>query len=523
MRTLVVGDPIVHLGPGTPYLADAALVVEDGRVREVGPRERLESGSFDRVLGSKDHFILPGFVNCHFHSEAALGRGLYELIFERANIWLHSNKAAPIRDDDLHDGILLRLVDCVRGGQTATVDMYYGRPDLADLGCEPALQAYADIGLRVAFGLVSRDQNIYVHAPNQVFLSCLPPGLASEVRASPIGYAWPVEEVFGSYRRLVRRWDGHDGRIRVILAPDWTPACSDELYRANRRLANEYATGLTTHVLETRSEMQFNFERYGRCAMARLAELGVLGEDATLAHFVWATDDDIDLLAASGAVASNNPGSNLRLSTGICRAREILDRGGRLAVGTDGISLGDREDFFDELRLAALLQRTPGPLAQGRIPSERLLRELAAAGARAVRFERQVGSLTPGKEADLLILRRDRVFGPPQRYARSDPLDVIVDRADSTDLETVLVRGAPILEGGKIVTIDEAATRRRFATAAAERLWRFATDLERRHALELPAQLEPYVLAFYERWVNTPLAPGTAYNASTGPISAASA
>src|SRR5262249_55441494 len=154
-----------------------------------------------------------------------------------------------------------------------------------------------------------------------------------------IGYAWPVEQVFSTYDRLVRKWDGRDGRIRVIVAPDWTPACSDELYRANRRLADEYATGLTTHVLETRSEMQYNFENHGRCAMSRLAKLGVLGEDATLAHFVWATDEDIELLVASGAVASNNPGSNLRLSTGICRARDIIERGGWLAVGTDGISV----------------------------------------------------------------------------------------------------------------------------------------------------------------------------------------
>jgi 5-methylthioadenosine/S-adenosylhomocysteine deaminase len=496
-------------------------VIENGTVREVGSRAQFENGSFDRVIGSADHFVLPGFVNCHFHSEAGLGRGLYELIFERANIWLHANKVASIEADDLRDGILVRLIDCIRGGQTAAVDMYYGRPGMTDLGCEPALEAYASIGMRVAFGLVTRDQNIYVHANNEEFLSCLPPDLAGEVRASPIGYAWPVEEVFNAYRRLVSRWDGRDGRMRLILAPDWTPACSDELYRANRQLANEFNTGLTTHVLETRSEMQFNFEHYGKCAMRRLDDLGVLGKDATLAHFVWATDEDIDLLAESGAVASTNPGSNLRLSAGICRSREILDRGGHLAVGTDGISFSDREDFFDELRLAALLQRAPSRLDSGRLPSERLIRELAAAGARAVRFEEQLGSLSSGKDADLLVLRRERVFGPPNRYTTADPLDVIVDRADASDLETVLVRGVPVLDRGQISGVDEAAVRQRFAEAAANRLWRFATDLQRRHAIELPAQLEPYVLAFYERWASAPLAPGTTYNTCAGPVRSA--
>ena len=514
----MLGDPIVHLGE-EPFIVDGALVIEDEKIVDVGSRKELENGSYDEIVGGSEFCVMPGFINCHFHSECSLGQGVYELIFERANIWMHG-AFLRISEEDLYHSILNHLILLIRGGQTAAVDMYYGQPNLPNFGAEVALQAYEDAGLRVAFGMVTRDQNIYVHQDNESFLGCLPPHLASEVRNSPIGYAWPSDKVFAAYRDVVSRWDGRDGRIRVILAPDWTPACSDDLYKQNRALADEFNTGLTTHVLETRSEMQFNFEHYGKCAMRRLHDLGVLGEDACLAHFVWATDEDIDLLAESGSVASNDPGSNLRLSAGVARMRDILDRGGKVGFGTDGISYADREDFFDEIRLAALLQRRPMELASGRIQSERIFRTAAGSGARAARFESELGSLTPGKEADLLVLRRERIFGPPQRYAAANPLDVLLDRADSTDLDTVLIRGKAVMRGGALTMIDEQKERAAFAEAAAERLWRFASDEERRLALGLPAEIEPFVLDFYERWTAQPVTPGYQYNTTTGPLRA---
>jgi 5-methylthioadenosine/S-adenosylhomocysteine deaminase len=327
--------------------------------------------------------------------------------------------------------------------------MYYGRPSLPDFGCEPALRAYADAGMRTAFGLVSRDQNIYAHESDEVFLSRLPAGLAEEVRRSPMGYAWPVDEVMASFERLSGAWHGHGGRIAIVTAPDWTPACSDDLYVRCRRAADEHGTQMITHVLETRSEMLFSLHEYGKTAVRRLADLGVLTPATVCEHFVWVTDDELLIFADSGAVASNNPGSNLRLSTGICRARDIMDAGGRVAFGTDGISFSDREDFFAELRLAAYLQRLPREFGQGRLGSERLLRAAAANGARALGMEGKLGSLEPGKYADLLVVAKDRIFFPPGRYDTEPFLDVVLDRADAGDIDTVMAHGQVLMEGGR--------------------------------------------------------------------------
>ncbi|MDP7067725.1 MAG: amidohydrolase family protein [Acidimicrobiales bacterium] len=513
-RTLVVGDPLVVLGStDSGFLRDGALIVEGRTVVEVGSRELIEQhGPFDRRVGSASHVVIPGFVNGHYHSGSALGRGMAQYIFERANVHVHSMWTA-VTEEDLYHAVLMNLIADVRGGQTGFVDLNYGRPGLPSFGYEAILQAYDDLGVRVALGIVTRDRNRYVHAADEEFLVSLPGDLATRVRESSMGYAWPVEEVFDVYREVTANWDRRNGRARILLAPDWTPACSDELYQKNRLLADEFDTGIMTHVLETRSEMMFALEHDGKTAMRRLADLGVLGPDVSCAHFVWATDEDIAILADTGSVAVNNPGSNLRLATGIARVRDMFDRGARVCFGTDNISFSDAGDFFQELRLAAYLQRTPGALETGRLESEQLLRAAAENGARAIRFEDELGSLEVGKEADLVVLRRDRLFWPEERYASAPPLDVILDRANGGDVDSVMVAGEVIFTEGQFTRISEDGIRLAVEVAA-ERL--LGADLDS-GAVSLGHEVEPYVLDFYRTWARTPLEPAAVYNALVPP------
>jgi len=514
-RYLVIGDPVVTLGTGT-LVPDGALVIEDESVVRVGPRAELENdGPFDKVLGSSGHFVMPGFVNCHYHSELAIGPGLYQFIYERAHVYVGS-ALGPIAEQDLYNAILWGLVTAIKGGQTGTVDMYYGRPSLTDFGCQVALQAYEDAGMRTMFGLVCRDQNTMVHEEDEAFLRRLPPELAEEVRQSPMGLAWPLDRVFGTYDTLLKQWHGRQGRIQIAAAPDWTPACSDELYLRCHRFATEHDTGMLTHAVETRSEAMFSMERYGKPAVQRLAELGVLDRRAVLEHFVWVTDDEIAMFADSGAVASNNAGSNLRLSSGICRLRDILAAGGRMAFGTDGISFSDREDFFQELRLACYLQRIPRKFEEARLPSEDVIRAAAQNGARAVGREDKLGSLEAGRFADLLVVKKDRIFYPPGRYDAEPFLDVVLDRTESGDIDAVLVHGKVLMDGGRVTVVDEDAVRARFAESV-ERI--YAPSPEQQRWVELGRKVEPVVLDFYRRWYETPLDPAYVYNARSLPRS----
>jgi 5-methylthioadenosine/S-adenosylhomocysteine deaminase len=260
----------------------------------------------------------------------------------------------------------------------------------------------------------------------------------------------------------------------------------------------------------------FSMERYGKPAVQRLAELGVLGPHAVLEHFVWVTDDEIGMFADSGAVASNNAGSNLRLSSGICRLRDILAAGGRMAFGTDGISFSDREDFFQELRLACYLQRIPRKFEEARLPSEVVMRAAAQNGARAIGCEGKLGSLEPGRLADLLVVRKDRICYPPGRYDAEPFLDVILDRAESGDIDAVLVNGKVLMDGGRVTVVDEDAVRANFAESV-ERI--YAPSAEKQRWVELGRAVEPVVLDFYRRWYETPVDPAYVYNARSLPRS----
>jgi 5-methylthioadenosine/S-adenosylhomocysteine deaminase len=509
-RYLVLGDPVVALGPAA-LIPDGALIVEGAEITAVGSREVLAArGPFDRVLGSAGHFVMPGFVNCHYHSELAIGPGLYQHVFEKANVYIQG-AVGPVDEEDLYYGILWGLVTAIKGGQTGTVDMYYGRTGMEHFGCEPALRAYRDAGLRTAFGLVSRDQNIYAHQADETFLARLPAALADEVRRSPMGYAWPVADVMATFETLSERWHGRDDRIRIVTAPDWTPACSDELYQRCARVADAHGTSLVTHALETRAEMMFSLERYGKPAVHRLADLGVLGPRTVLEHFVWVTDEELGVFADSGAVASCDPGSNLRLASGVCRVRDLMAAGGRVGFGTDGISFSDHEDFFTELRLASYLQRLPRTFGEGRIDSETLLRAAAGNGARAIGAADKLGRLAPGTWADLLVVRKDRIMFPPGRYDGEPFLDVVVDRAEARDIDTVLGHGQVLMDAGRVTIVDEDRVRERFAAAVRERVYQPSAQVRR--WIELGSLVEPYLAPLYQPWYDVPVEPAHVYNA----------
>jgi len=222
------------------------------------------------------------------------------------------------------------------------------------------------------------------------------------------------------------------------------------------------------------------------------------------------------MFADSGAVASCNAGSNLRLSSGICRLRDIMAAGGRMAFGTDGISFSDREDFFQELRLACYLQRIPRKFEEARLPSEDVIRAAAQNGARAIGREDRLGSLEPGRLADLLVVKKDRIFYPPGRYDGEPFLDVILDRAESSDIDSVMVNGRVLMDGGRVTVVDEDAVRANFAESV-ERI--YAPSEEQRRWAGLGRAVEPVVLDFYRRWYERPVTPAYVYNCTSLPDS----
>lgn len=248
---------------------------------------------------SNEELVLPGLFNAHYHGETLFGPGLYDTIWEKASVWFHESlgRASP---EDVQAVLAAAVLRQVRTGTTGLIDFFYGRPTLPLLGAEPVLAAYREIGVRVALAVAVRDQNRFLHADDEWTLAQLPGDVADTLRASPVGYAHPVETVLRTFDELVEAHHDESGSTRLMLAPDWTPSCSDELLRECARRARDAAVTRQIHLAETRYELLWNLKTHGRGAVRRLHDLDVLGEDVSAAHAVWLTEEDVTLLAESG-------------------------------------------------------------------------------------------------------------------------------------------------------------------------------------------------------------------------------
>lgn len=513
-RILVSGNPMVVMGEAG-VIADGAVIVEGRRIAAVGPVAELETqGGFDRVLGGPDHIVLPGFVNSHYHSECWTAPGLIDIIFELGNLYMGSG-LIETTEEIIELLATFGLIHAAKGGQTTLLDVFYGRPWLERHGAEAVLRAYEHVGLRVGLAVTMRDRNRYIHEDDDVFLSRFPAALAEEIRRTPMGYAWPIDGQFALFGQLFSDHDDARGGVRIVLSPDWAPSCSDQLYRRCVAASREYGSPITTHVLETRAEFAWSQESVMGSVVGRLAALGLAGEQVSFSHFVWATDDDIGRLGDLGVVAVHCPGSNLRSAAGLCRVKDILAAGGRVAFGTDGVSIGDTEDFFEELRLACYLQRQPDAFADHRLDSLQVLRGATEIGAQAAGFGGVVGRLEVGAEADLLCVSKKRILFPATRYRGADVLDVMLDRANASDIDVVMVAGRVIVESGNVTTVDESALIERIRELS-EELYQPSPDAVRRR--ELAAIMTPVIESLCRRWYSQSVGePATVMNTRTGP------
>ncbi len=481
----------------TGVLADGAVIVEDARVSAVGLFEELRNqGPFDDIVGSADHFVLPGFVNAHYHTECWTAPGLIDIIFELGNLYMGSG-LIETTEELIELLATFGLIHAAKGGQTTLLDVFYGRPWLHRHGAEAVLRAYERVGLRVGLAVTMRDRNRYTHEDDEVFLSRFPESLANEIRQTPMGYAWPVDGQFELFDHLYEKWDDARRGVRIVLSPDWTPVCSDDLYRRCMEVAQRYDAPLTTHVLETRAEYAWSVESGIDSVVGRLAALGISGERVSFSHFVWATDDDIRQLADLGMTAVHCPGSNLRSAAGLCRVKDVMAAGGQVAFGTDGVSIGDNEDFFEELRLASYLQRQPDRFSDHRLDSLEILRGATELGAKAAGFGDVVGKLEVGAEADLICVSKKRIMFPASRYRGYNELDVLLDRANASDIDLVMVGGRTVVDRGVVVTVDEAAIVDRIQELT-ETLYKPTPDAVRRR--ELAGIMTPEIEALCERW-----------------------
>jgi guanine deaminase len=484
---------LVHGGHTLNHLCTALeradVLLEGDRISAVG-RELAVPAEAPR-LDATGCIVLPGLINAHTHAHNNLLKGLgdnwtLEDLLNHGPA-LNGNRTA----EEHYLSAAIGAIEMLKNGCTAAYDLFMAAPAPTDEGIEAIVRAYTDVGLRAVIAPAMGDLVFYHTVPG--LLELLPAELRQTVERLE---AAPTAGLLDIAEHAVRRWHGTaTGRLHVAIAPTIPGQCSDAFFAGCVRLAREYGVGLHTHLAESKVQAVAGLRRWGTTLVTHLANLGALGPHFVGAHGVWLTDDDLRRLADAGAAVAHNPASNLKLGNGIAPAREMVEYGVTVGLGTDGAMSSDNLNMFEAMRFAALVGKVRFPHQPERWIGAHTAWQMATQGsARVLGLSDTIGAVAPGYKADLVLVRANSVFLQPLNHA----LNALVYAETGADVDTVLVDGRVVLEHGRVCTVDEA----RLLAQAQEA----ADSLRRRNraAWALAEQLTPYLATACRAAVATP-------------------
>ncbi len=401
-------------------LRDHAVAVADGRILAVLPApEARWSITAARVHELPGHVLIPGLVNAHTHAAMTLMRGLADDL--PLMTWLHDyiwpTETRRVDPRFVGDGSRLAVLEMLRGGVTCFNDMYFYP--------EVTAQVAADAGMRALIGMIVVDL--------------------------PTGYADGADAYIAKGLALHAHYRGHP-LIRIGFAPHSPYAVSDAPLERVRTLADELEVPVPIPLHETRDEVVASLRDHGARPLARLEALGLVGPGLVAAHMTQLDDAEIERLAAAGAHVVHCPESNLKLASGFCPVARLLAAGVNVALGTDGAASNNDLDLLAEMRTAALLAKGVAGSAAA-LPAAAALRMATLNGARALGLEREIGSIEPGKAADLVALDlRDANTQPLYRAVSH-----LVYAAGRHQVRQVWVQGRQVIRDGAPTSLDQDA------------------------------------------------------------------
>jgi 5-methylthioadenosine/S-adenosylhomocysteine deaminase len=477
-------------------VADGAVFQRDGTIVEVGPYADLAARHRpDTVLGSPDHVVVPGFVNGHHHvglTPFQLGSPDHPL-----ELWFASRMAA--RGVDPYLDTLYSAFEMLESGITTVQHLHGWRIGPAARVIEVAdriLKAYDDIGMRVSYSYALRDQNRLAFEADEAFAARFPAPVAAELLAYLRAQVIPVEDHHAIFADLWEKCGRNTrARARVQLAPANLHWCSDQALGALRDWSAKYQVGMHMHLVETAYQKEYARRRTGGTAFQHLRALGVAGPHLTLGHGVWLNQEDIEAVASTGTMICHNASSNLRLRSGVGPLNHWAARGVRVAIGLDEAGINDDRDMLQEMRLVLRLHRVPG--MDDVVPTcPQVLRMATENGAATTPYAGHIGTLEPGKAADLVLLSWPQIAHP---YLDPDTavVDAVVHRAKAAGVRLVMVAGEVVLRDGRFTRIDKEAVLAELAASL-----RAPLTPEEQGRRRLSREVFPVVRRFYAGWLD---------------------
>ena len=398
-------------------LNDHAVAVDGGRIVAVLPRdEAVARYEARRTVNLDQHVLMPGLVNLHCHAAMTLMRGLGDdtplMTWLQEHVW--PAEAKHVDDEYVHDGSLLAMAEMLRAGVTCVNDMYF----FPEATARAALRA----GMRACLGVIAIE--------------------------FPSTYAANAREYL--QKGLATR-DAYQGEplLSFALAPHAPYTVGDETLKRIAMLAEELDVPIHTHVHETLHEIDEGMREHGVRPLERLAKLGIVGPRLIAVHAVHLEDAELDLLAREGVTVAHCPSSNLKLASGIARVADMRKRGIRIGLGTDGAASNNRLDMLMEIRTAALLAKAKAGDASV-VSAHEALRMATLDGAAALGLQDDIGSIDPGKSADLIAVDLSNLETLPCY----DPASHLAYAAGREHVTHVWVAGQMRLEARQLVGLD---------------------------------------------------------------------
>lgn len=407
---------ILPVQPPGALLEDHALVIRSGRIDSIVPADRLPTLDVSQVLERPQHVLLPGLVNAHTHAAMSLFRGatggqpLDAWLKER--IWPLESRIVDAAF--VSDGTELAVAEMLLAGVTCFADMYF-HPDVA-------ARVAAGCGIRAAIGLPVLEQ--------------------------PSPWAAGLDEYLARGLELHDRYRS-DPLVTTLFALHSPSLTGDRTLEHIRTLADQLQTPVMIHLLESPAERPREMRRHGRGPLERLDAAGLVNDLLLAVHCVHASAGEIERLALAGSSVVHCPASNLRLGNGIAPVPAMREAGLNVALGTDGAASNDSLDMLGEARLGSLLASgvTGDPAA---LPAHAALEMATLAGARALGLGEAIGSLEPGKWADVACVR----LAGPGIDPVADVAEAVVHAAGRDAVTDVWVAGRCLVSAGRLTRID---------------------------------------------------------------------
>ncbi|HER35182.1 MAG: TRZ/ATZ family hydrolase [Halothiobacillaceae bacterium] len=415
---------LIPVAPRDEVLEDHAVWVRDGRIEAILPREqaRERQQATEEPIEWVDlpsHALIPGLVNGHTHAAMSLMRGLADdlplMTWLEEHIW--PVEGQMLGHDFVHDGTMLAAVEMIRSGTTTLSDMYFFP--------EAAIEAVQAAGLRGVFGIVVID--------------------------NPNPWSANAEEALAKGVELVNDWR-HHSRIEFTLAPHAPYTVGDAALERVRTMSDQLDLPVHMHVHETAHEVESALAATGERPLARLDRLGLLNERLVAVHMTQLTDAEIARLAVTGTHVLHSPQSNLKLASGFCPVAKLLEAGVNVGLGTDGAASNNDLDMLDEMRTAALIAK---PVANdaAAVSAHQALHMATLGSARAFGLDDRIGSIEPGKQADLVAVDLDA----PETQPVYDAVSTLVYSASRAQVSDVWVDGRALLRHGQLRGLDSRA------------------------------------------------------------------